>query len=130
MQAGGLTPEQSLAQLNRLVDQQAFMLSANDVFYVSALIFLLLIAVVWLARPVKGSARAVKRLPARTDAPPATGYFFFSQRATATAAAPIASSASVSGSGTAFGVPAIAEPQKANGASMATMRAMYMANAR
>jgi DHA2 family multidrug resistance protein len=57
MQAGGLTPDQSYAQLNRLVDQQAFMLSANDVFYVSAMIFLLLIAVVWLARPVKGAAQ-------------------------------------------------------------------------
>ena len=57
LQAGGLSPDQSYAQLNRLVDQQAFMLSANDVFYVSALIFLLLIAVVWLARPVKGSAQ-------------------------------------------------------------------------
>src|SRR6476469_3241944 len=54
LQAGGLSPDQSYAQLNRLVDQQAFMLSANDVFYVSAMIFLLLIAVVWLARPVKG----------------------------------------------------------------------------
>src|SRR6478752_4812713 len=57
LQAGGLSPDQSYAQLNRLVDQQAFMLSANDVFYVSAMIFLLLIAVVWLARPVKGSAQ-------------------------------------------------------------------------
>jgi DHA2 family multidrug resistance protein len=57
MQAGGLSPDQSYAQLNRLVDQQAFMLSANDVFYVSAIIFLLLIAVVWLARPVKGAAQ-------------------------------------------------------------------------
>ena len=54
LQAGGLSPEQSYAMLNRLVDQQAFMLSANDLFYVSALLFLALIAVVWLARPVKG----------------------------------------------------------------------------
>ncbi len=38
--------------------QQAFMLSANDIFYVSALLFLLLIGVVWLARPVKASAPA------------------------------------------------------------------------
>ena len=30
------------------------MLSANDIFYVSAVLFVLLIAVVWLARPVKG----------------------------------------------------------------------------
>jgi DHA2 family multidrug resistance protein len=58
MQANGLTPDQSYAALNRLVDQQAFMLSANDIFYVSALLFLALIAVVWLARPVKGGASA------------------------------------------------------------------------
>jgi MFS transporter, DHA2 family, multidrug resistance protein len=56
MQANGLTPEQSYATLNRLVDQQAFMLSANDVFYVSALLFLALIGVVWLARPARGGA--------------------------------------------------------------------------
>src|SRR5437016_5626298 len=54
MQANGLTPEQSREALNRIVDQQAFMLSANDIFYVSAVLFVLLIAVVWLARPVKG----------------------------------------------------------------------------
>jgi DHA2 family multidrug resistance protein len=40
------------------VDQQAFMLSANDVFYVSGLLFLALIAVVWLARPVRGAPQA------------------------------------------------------------------------
>ena len=58
LQAGGMTPEQSYGVLNRLVDQQAFMLSANDVFYVSALLFLALIAVVWLARPVRGAPEA------------------------------------------------------------------------
>ncbi|HSC22329.1 MAG TPA: DHA2 family efflux MFS transporter permease subunit [Casimicrobiaceae bacterium] len=56
MQASGLTTEQSYAMLNRMVDQQAFMLSANDVFLASALLFLVLIVVVWLARPVKGTA--------------------------------------------------------------------------
>jgi len=56
MQASGLTADQSHAMLNRMVDQQAYMLSANDVFYASALLFLALIVVVWLARPVKGSA--------------------------------------------------------------------------
>ena len=54
LHASGLTPDQSYALLNRLVDQQAFMLSANDVFYVSGLLFLALIVVVWLARPVRG----------------------------------------------------------------------------
>jgi MFS transporter, DHA2 family, multidrug resistance protein len=55
LQSSGLSPEQSAAALNRLVDQQAYMLSANDIFYVSAILFLLLIGVVWLARPVKGA---------------------------------------------------------------------------
>ena len=42
--------------LNSLVDQQAFMLSTNDLFYFSALLFLALIGVVRLARPVKSPA--------------------------------------------------------------------------
>ncbi len=58
LQSGGMSPDQSYAIVNRLIDQQAFMLSANDIFYVSALLFLLLIGVVWLARPVKASAPA------------------------------------------------------------------------
>jgi len=33
-------PDQSYALLNRMVDSQAFMLSANDIFYVSGLLFL------------------------------------------------------------------------------------------
>jgi DHA2 family multidrug resistance protein len=56
LQAGGLGQQQTYGVLNRLVDQQAFMLSANDIFYVSALLFLLLIVVVWFARPEKGGA--------------------------------------------------------------------------
>ncbi|WP_114974054.1 DHA2 family efflux MFS transporter permease subunit [Rhodoferax ferrireducens] len=54
--SAGLTAEQALAQVNRLVDQQAYMLGANDVFYASAGIFLLLIPVVWLSRPKMGGA--------------------------------------------------------------------------
>jgi DHA2 family multidrug resistance protein len=53
---GGAGAEQSLSLLNRLTDQQAFMLSANDIFYVSALLFLLLIGVIWLARRSGGGA--------------------------------------------------------------------------
>ena len=51
MSSAGLTPEQALAQVNRLIDQQSYMLGANDVFYASALIFLSLIPVVWLSHP-------------------------------------------------------------------------------
>ncbi|MGE5525538.1 MAG: DHA2 family efflux MFS transporter permease subunit [Rhodospirillaceae bacterium] len=55
LQASGMTVEQSYAALNRLIDQQAYMLSADDIFRLSAILFLLLIAVVWLARPAKGA---------------------------------------------------------------------------
>ena len=58
LQASGFTEPQAYAMLNRLVDQQAFMLSANDVFYASALLFLALIVVVWFARPAKASQAA------------------------------------------------------------------------
>ncbi|KQX87007.1 DHA2 family efflux MFS transporter permease subunit [Variovorax sp. Root473] len=52
----GFSTEQVLGQINRLVDQQAFMLATNDIFYASAVLFLLLIPLVWLARPQKGGA--------------------------------------------------------------------------
>ena len=52
----GLTPSQMLETINRLVDQQAYMLAANDVFYVSAIIFLCLIPLVFLAKNTRASA--------------------------------------------------------------------------
>ena len=58
MQAGGLSSPQSYEAVNRLIDQQAYMLSANDVFYASAVLSLLLIAVIWLARPAKAGDAA------------------------------------------------------------------------
>jgi MFS transporter, DHA2 family, multidrug resistance protein len=58
LQAGGLGQQQSYGVLNRLVDQQAFMLSADDIFYVSGMLFLALILVIWFARPEKGGAAA------------------------------------------------------------------------
>jgi MFS transporter, DHA2 family, multidrug resistance protein len=52
----GMTPEQALGQVNRMIDQQAYTLAANDVFFASAMIFLMLIPVVWLSRPKKAGA--------------------------------------------------------------------------
>ena len=50
---------QTAGDLNRLVDSQAFMLSADDIFYVSGMIFIVMIALVWLARPqLSGGAGA------------------------------------------------------------------------
>ncbi|NML48567.1 DHA2 family efflux MFS transporter permease subunit [Ramlibacter sp. G-1-2-2] len=56
LQASGLSPEQALAQINRLVDQQSFMMAANDIFYGSAVLFLCLIPLVWLTHPQKSPA--------------------------------------------------------------------------
>ena len=53
-----MSPQQSYEAVNRIIDQQAYMLSANDIFYVSAVLFVLLIGVVWLARPVKSAGSA------------------------------------------------------------------------
>jgi MFS transporter, DHA2 family, multidrug resistance protein len=58
LHAGGMGTGQSYQLLNRLVDSQAFMLSANDIFYVSALAFLGLIALIWFARPVRSAGGA------------------------------------------------------------------------
>ncbi|MDA7417237.1 DHA2 family efflux MFS transporter permease subunit [Xenophilus arseniciresistens] len=54
----GFSSEQVLAQINRLVDQQAFMLATSELFYASALMFLLLVPVIWLSRPARGGAGA------------------------------------------------------------------------
>lgn len=54
--SNGFSTEQVMGQINRLVDQQAYMLATNDIFYASAILFLLLIPLVWLARPQKGGA--------------------------------------------------------------------------
>ncbi|MBN8749427.1 Multidrug export protein EmrB [Xylophilus ampelinus] len=52
--SAGFGTEQVLAQINRLVDQQAFMLATADLFYGSAVLFLLLIPVIWLSKPARG----------------------------------------------------------------------------
>ena len=55
LSALGLSREQGLAYISRLVDQQAFMLSANDIFAASSVLFLVLIGVIWMARPLRSS---------------------------------------------------------------------------
>jgi DHA2 family multidrug resistance protein len=56
--AAGMSNEQALSQINRMVDQQAFMLAANDVFYGSAIIFIGLIPLVWLSRRTKAAPQS------------------------------------------------------------------------
>jgi DHA2 family multidrug resistance protein len=54
--AAGQSPEQATATVNRLLDQQAYTMAATDVFYLSAGLFIVLIALVWLAQPRRVSA--------------------------------------------------------------------------
>ncbi len=49
--ATGLSSQQALGVLNRFVDEQAFTFSAIELFFASALIFLLLVPFVWITRP-------------------------------------------------------------------------------
>jgi MFS transporter, DHA2 family, multidrug resistance protein len=58
LHSGGVGTDQSYFLLNRLVDAQAFMLSANDIFYVSGILFLMLIALIWFAHPVRARSGA------------------------------------------------------------------------
>jgi DHA2 family multidrug resistance protein len=51
MQASGLDSAQSLALLDRLVTAQAYVLSADDIFWASMVLFVALVPLVWLARP-------------------------------------------------------------------------------
>ncbi len=50
LQAAGLSAPQALAAVNRLADQQAFTMAADDIFWLSALVFLAMIPLVWLIR--------------------------------------------------------------------------------
>jgi DHA2 family multidrug resistance protein len=61
LQASGLTPEQAMLQINRLIDQQAYTRAADDVFLASSVMFLLLIGLIWLTRrPAQHKAGAAQ----------------------------------------------------------------------
>ncbi|MEK8031649.1 DHA2 family efflux MFS transporter permease subunit [Ideonella sp. DXS29W] len=50
LQAAGLSASQAMAQVNRMIDQQAFTRAADDIFYGSALLFLALIGLIWFTK--------------------------------------------------------------------------------
>jgi DHA2 family multidrug resistance protein len=54
--AAGYGREQALATVNRMLDQQAFTLAATDLFYLSSMLFVALIGLVWLSKPKLGAA--------------------------------------------------------------------------
>jgi DHA2 family multidrug resistance protein len=54
--AGGQSGPQALAVLERMIDVQAYTMAATDLFHLSSVLFLVLIGLIWLARPAKGNA--------------------------------------------------------------------------
>jgi len=50
LSAAGFTPDAAFAQLNRLIDQQAFTRAADDIFLGSALCFLVLVLSIWFTQ--------------------------------------------------------------------------------
>ena len=55
LQASGIKGDGALAVINRMIDVQSFTLAANDVFFGAAVLFLLLIPLIWLTRPEKNA---------------------------------------------------------------------------
>jgi len=56
LRAQGMSQDQALGMINRLIDAQSYTLAADELFYSAAGIFLLLIGVIWFAHPRKGAA--------------------------------------------------------------------------
>jgi DHA2 family multidrug resistance protein len=56
--AAGMPPDQVHAVLERILAGQANMLATNDVFWLSACLLIILIPVIWLARPPFGRPSA------------------------------------------------------------------------
>jgi DHA2 family multidrug resistance protein len=57
MRAAGMSAEQALGQITRMIDQQAYTRAADDIFLASAFLFIILIGAVWLThRPAKMAA--------------------------------------------------------------------------
>ena len=57
LRGAGMGTEQVRGQLERIVEQQALTLGANDIFLFSSIVYLVLILPVLIARPVRPRAR-------------------------------------------------------------------------
>ncbi|PUA19171.1 DHA2 family efflux MFS transporter permease subunit [Glaciimonas sp. PCH181] len=54
----GLTMDQAYASFEATLNAQATMLGLNDIFWISAVIFVLIIPLIWITKPVKGDVSA------------------------------------------------------------------------
>lgn len=50
-ESAGFTENQALSYLNSIIEKQSLLISANEIFHLSSLIFLTLIIIVWFAKP-------------------------------------------------------------------------------
>ncbi len=64
LQAAGLSAEQALAQVNQMINQQAYTRAVDDVFLASSVLYLVLMALVWLAHRPAALQRAAAQPPA------------------------------------------------------------------
>jgi DHA2 family multidrug resistance protein len=51
--AAGYSSNQALATVNRMIDVQAYTLAVDDMFFISGLLFVALIVLLWLTKPAK-----------------------------------------------------------------------------
>jgi DHA2 family multidrug resistance protein len=56
LNATGISLPQQANLMNLIVDQQAYTMAATDLFRGSAILFLVLVTLIWLAKPVKPSS--------------------------------------------------------------------------
>ncbi len=56
MQQGGFSHEQALGLIDRLITQQAYTISVDEMFRLSAWLFVALTLLVWFVRPVRGAS--------------------------------------------------------------------------
>ncbi|QCX48389.1 DHA2 family efflux MFS transporter permease subunit [Ralstonia pseudosolanacearum] len=54
----GMPSLQANGAIERIISQQAAMMGANDIFWISAVLFIVLIALIWLTRPAKSAGGA------------------------------------------------------------------------
>ncbi|HEY4370928.1 MAG TPA: DHA2 family efflux MFS transporter permease subunit [Burkholderiales bacterium] len=56
LMAQGMSHEQAMGAINNMIDRQVLTLSAAELFYISAFIFIAMIAVIWIAKPARNGA--------------------------------------------------------------------------
>jgi len=56
LQSSGVSSAQALASIDRMINAQAYVMSADDIFYAGAVIFLILVPMLWMTSPRKSAA--------------------------------------------------------------------------